>query len=317
MAENPKDYARSILTLGINTTDTTLQLSNTLPYTTARFGTSGDYTVVLRHTSTTDFELIRISGRSGDNLSVASGGRGFGNPVTTPNTWPAGTLVEVVLDVTTILNMLSAVRTPGVVHNGNGNPNGSGTNITPNTTAGNTMTSNSSPSPFVASSSGNFPSYEPYKAFDAIAANSYWIGSPATPSWLEIDLGSNSIVVDNYAVMVNDIPEPTRAPKDWTLEGSNDHTTWNVIDTVTNQTTWTSGQERSFTCDVTTTAYRYYRLYITANNGDASFTQVARVYLFGPSTPFTGAINGDWYIDLVPKALYGPYNGSWSLYALL
>jgi hypothetical protein len=308
MAWNPNDKAEATLASGITNASTVLSLTG--PHV-GRFSSSGDYTVEVVHPSNGTNELIKIASKSGSNLNVAPGGRGFGVPSTTALAFPSGSVVRVVVDRAT-LDGIGGGR-PGVVHNGTTDPNGVAPNVAPAN-----MTSNTSPAPFVASSSGNFPGYDPFYAFNAVLANQYWIGNGVT-GFLRIDLGSNSTIVQTYRVQVNDIPEPTRAPKDWTLEGSNDGTTWTVIDTVINETGWTTGQERSFVCDVTTTAYRYYQINISANNGDGSFIQVANLKLLGTATPFTSAINGDWYMDTVTRKLYGPYTGGgvWNVFSTL
>ncbi len=150
------------------------------------------------------------------------------------------------------------------------------------------MTGNSAPSPFVASASSNYPSYDPYHAFDGlVGGGQYWIGTGAGIDYLQLDIGSgNSHILGSYSIQANTIPEPNRCPKNWTMQGSNDGTTWATVDTQTNQTAWGSGELRSFTCATTTTAYRYFRLSITANNGDATYTDVGELYLsiFGSGT---------------------------------
>ncbi len=143
------------------------------------------------------------------------------------------------------------------------------------------MTTNSLPTPFVASASSEF-----YSAFHAFKDNdgssgTYWLGQNSGVDWLELDIGSgNSKILGAYDIKVNAIPEPNRAPKNWTLQGSNDNSTWTTVDTRTNQTTWLKSQTRSYTCATQTTAYRYFRLNITANNGDATYTQVDELFLY-------------------------------------
>jgi hypothetical protein len=83
-------------------------------------------------------------------------------------------------------------------------------------------------------------------------------------------------------------------PKDWTFEGSNDGTNWTVLDTQTNQvftTTETTDNsnpvlpKQIFTGNmneynfVNTTAYRYYRLNISANNGNPTFLGIQELKL--------------------------------------
>jgi hypothetical protein len=65
------------------------------------------------------------------------------------------------------------------------------------------------------------------------------------------------------------------------MQGSNDGTTWSTLDTQTNQTAWAVFESRLFTV-TGSAAYRYYRLNITANNGDATYTEVAELYLYSP-----------------------------------
>lgn len=59
----------------------------------------------------------------------------------------------------------------------------------------------------------------------------------------------------------------TYMPKDWTFQGSNDGTNFTTLDTQTSQS-WASAAWKTY--DITnTTAYRYYQLNISANNGGA------------------------------------------------
>jgi hypothetical protein len=144
------------------------------------------------------------------------------------------------------------------------------------------LTSNTSHSPFVVSASSIFSSnFDSWKAFQGSWGSlSYWIGTNYGVDWLKLDIGSgNTKKLYSYSIRVNSIPEPTRAPKNWTMEGSNDNLNWDVLDTQTNQTSWTTGESRNFVCATYTTSYRYFRLNITANNGD-TYTQVGELYLY-------------------------------------
>lgn len=143
-------------------------------------------------------------------------------------------------------------------------------------------TSRSSHLPFEILASSRFSgSFDDFKAFDGLIANANtWISAAAPPQWLQIKIATgDKRILSSYAVQVNNYPSPTRAPKDWTMEGSNDGSTWDTLDTVTNETGWGSGEMRNFTCDVATTAYCYFRLNISANNGDG-LVQVAELYLY-------------------------------------
>jgi hypothetical protein len=64
---------------------------------------------------------------------------------------------------------------------------------------------------------------------------------------------------------------PSRASKNWTMQDSNDGSTWAVLDTQAGQA-WTNNETLTFRVPVVSAVYRYYRLNITANNGDGAYT---------------------------------------------
>ena len=59
------------------------------------------------------------------------------------------------------------------------------------------------------------------------------------------------------------------APKDWTFEASNDGISWTILDTVTGETDWGSGETRTYTT-INGTEYAHYRLHISDNNGSVA-----------------------------------------------
>ena len=156
------------------------------------------------------------------------------------------------------------------------------------------LTSNTSHSPFVVSASTE--EYPAWKAFDGITSWApggwYWIGNNNGVDSLVLDLGpGNSKLLLSYTLAI-EVGHSTRCPKDWTMQGSNDNSTWDTLSTVTNQIHWDWGggaDVRTFACDVQTTAYRYFRLNITANQGD-TYTQVAELYLQGDDAAPAGVV---------------------------
>lgn len=145
-----------------------------------------------------------------------------------------------------------------------------------------TMTSNTVPGPFVASATSAFSgTFDAFRAFDGgVGGSQYWIGTGSGVDTLKLDLGSgNAQILDNYDIQANTVPEPLRSPKNWTMQGSNDNSTWTTVDTRTNETSWSSGQLRNYVCATRTTAYRYFRISITANNGDATYTDMGELTL--------------------------------------
>jgi hypothetical protein len=95
-----------------------------------------------------------------------------------------------------------------------------------------------------------------------------------------IDLGSAQ-VLGSYAIGINDA---SRGPLDFEMQGSNDATTWTTVDSRTGITSWTSGALNTYTCATATTAYRYFRLYITQSNG-GQYTNVGELYLYQGVAP--------------------------------
>lgn len=149
----------------------------------------------------------------------------------------------------------------------------SGTDRTP------TMTNNTTPSPYVASASTDSGAgTEAYKAFDN--ADSQWVAS-ATTGYLQLDFGSALWAVDEYRI---EPQSTTRAPKDWTLKASNTGAYAGeevTLDTQTGVTTWSTGVEKTYTFS-NTTKYRYYRITVTANNGDGSNLEIDELNFYAP-----------------------------------
>jgi hypothetical protein len=117
------------------------------------------------------------------------------------------------------------------------------------------------------------------KAFDANASTKWYGGDNNKTGWLAYQFpGSASHVVHSYSVTsANDVP--TRDPKDWQLQGSNDGGTWITVDQRSGQAFANRFQTSSYMCS-NSTAYHLYRLLITANSGATSL-QLAELVLYG------------------------------------
>ena len=120
------------------------------------------------------------------------------------------------------------------------------------------------------------------KLFDGRSATK-WLATEATPS-VQLDFtGDEKYVVDNYSLTyANDAVE--RAPKDWTLAGSNDGVSWVTISEVTGEVDWELFEERSFTTldpnsNINNTSYKMYKFDVIANNG-SSYCQLADLNLY-------------------------------------
>lgn len=145
----------------------------------------------------------------------------------------------------------------------------------------------------------NAPNETAAKAFDDDSATK-WLHFTGSATWLKYDFGSGvAWLVTKYAITsAND--DDTRDPKDFELQGSNDNSAWTTVDTVTGETFASRGLRKEFTCDTPgTTAYRYYRFYINANNGNGSITQLAEIQLYRLSDPVaadTYTVTPEWTI---------------------
>jgi hypothetical protein len=113
-------------------------------------------------------------------------------------------------------------------------------------------------------------------AFDGNSGTK-WLCAPVC--WLQYDFGAGvAQTIKRYDITsANDVP--TRDPRDWQLQGSNDGTNWTAVDTRTGQASFPNRfQTMSFNV-ASPGAYRYYRLNITANNG-ATGTQLSELAMF-------------------------------------
>ncbi|MBN9295480.1 MAG: T9SS type A sorting domain-containing protein [Filimonas sp.] len=89
--------------------------------------------------------------------------------------------------------------------------------------------------------------------------------SGRTALWVQYKSTVPAIVVKYTISSANDVP--ARDPKDWTLQGSNNGTTWTTLDTRSGETFASRMLTKTYTAN-NTNAYLYYRLNITANNGE-------------------------------------------------
>jgi hypothetical protein len=193
------------------------------------------------------------------------------------------------------------------VWTGTADPNGAGSDRAPHN-----MTGGSSPSPYVASASGNVSGFDPWKAFNGVSGDTNsWVQGTTGACWLQLDFGAgNSFLITSYAIQSSNATD--WEPKAWTLQGSNDASTWTTVDTRTSETGWVANSTRTYTCSSPgTTAFRYYRISPSSNNGNGTYTGFSELYLYTSGTPFASGSSGDFYFRLDgSKQVYGPKAGS-------
>jgi len=118
----------------------------------------------------------------------------------------------------------------------------------------------------------------------------------ATTAWITYSFDTPVVATDYVLTSANDAPE--RDPKSWTVDVSDDGATWSPVDTQTNQAFTSRGQTHAYPT-TNSTAHRYYRLSITANNG-SNLSQLA-------DWDLRDARKGD--TPMLAKVLGGPSNG--------
>lgn len=107
-------------------------------------------------------------------------------------------------------------------------------------------------------------SSQAWKAFDSTTTGEYgnaWQSNTGLPQWLKTDFGI-SVIANGYRITARSASN--RMPTAWTFEGSNDNSSWTTLDTRTAQSPSSSAGGTVYTF-TNTTAYRYYRLNISAS----------------------------------------------------
>ena len=147
------------------------------------------------------------------------------------------------------------------------------------------MTAGSTP-PWVASATSSYPGNAAFHAFSSDYETAHWVSNGNPTGYLQLDTGESYLLL-NYTITASGDSQPNRAPKDWTLQGSNNGSDWTTLDTVTGETSWSNSESRNFVCDTTTTYYRYFKITVSANNGDGSYLSIGEFTLFGVKEPLS------------------------------
>jgi hypothetical protein len=80
-------------------------------------------------------------------------------------------------------------------------------------------------------------------------------------AWVQFRANTGNVVVKYTLTSANDVP--ARDPRNWTLQGSNNGTSWTTLNTQTNQTFASRFLTKTYTF-TNSTSYTYYRLNVTA-----------------------------------------------------
>jgi len=159
-----------------------------------------------------------------------------------------------------------------------------------------------------SASSDNPPNETAAKAFDGQTSTKWFNANAGNTGWLRYYFGGPVQRVIRYDLTsANDVPG--RDPKNWQFQGSQNGVTWTTLDTRAGETFPNRFQTKQYPFS-NTTAYAYYRLNVTANNGDAtgiqlaelSFTDAPVISTVPPTLNFelnAGALKFSWPLDHV------------------
>lgn len=140
------------------------------------------------------------------------------------------------------------------------------------------------------SASSNLLFHDPGDAFssnwdeDTGAGVSSWASSTGANEWLRYDFGAGNqkaiVAVDIWARP--DTAFSTQSPKDFTIEYSDNGSSWTVAWTVTGSTGWRSREHRKFvktghTDSSTMGSHTYWRIMVTESHGAASNTGIGEI----------------------------------------
>lgn len=124
-----------------------------------------------------------------------------------------------------------------------------------------------------------------FRAFDANINTRWTTTSGNTTGFIGYDFGvDNPKIITHYSIRSSHVADNMpRSPKGWVFEGSNNGSSWTVLDTKANQSAWAISERRVF-ATTNTTSYRYYRIRITANQGHANYLTIGEIEFMSSPT---------------------------------
>ncbi|GAB4387213.1 discoidin domain-containing protein [Albidovulum sp.] len=138
------------------------------------------------------------------------------------------------------------------------------------------MTSNTAPSGEVIVTNGYGGPGDGYVLFDKDAGTAKSFNGASFE--IRYDFPS-ATTLRKYAVTGAGAGYTDRSPKNWTFEGSNDGVDWTVLDTRIDQTGWAGSETRDY-IPASYGSYLKYRLKVTANNGNGSYSELREVAFY-------------------------------------
>lgn len=145
------------------------------------------------------------------------------------------------------------------------------------------MTSNTTPSPYVVTSSTPYSdTYLPWKAFNGTAeSNTDAFCCQTSSGWIQLDF-SKPTRISKFGMACRffvGVEDWKTAPKRFILYGSNDGSVYHLIKDITKETQWTSAE--FITIDLETDyTFRYYKIELVSTFGGTNVNIVSYIKFF-------------------------------------
>jgi hypothetical protein len=123
----------------------------------------------------------------------------------------------------------------------------------------------------------------PALAFDGDPATAWQTSTGTTTGTLTYQFASNAAVIVTRYSLTSAADTPAADPQDWLFQGSYDGVNWITLDSRSGQAFTARGQTLEFGF-ASNSAFRYFRLVVTANHGDSSMLQLAGLQFFSPDS---------------------------------
>lgn len=164
-----------------------------------------------------------------------------------------------------------------------------------------TMTGFTGPSNWTYSDTQYNANRVAWKAFNNTTSadldDSWESDGSAFPHWIAYKFTTPTLI-SQYAIAPRAF-DGTYYPKTWKFQGSTDGSIWVDLDSRTNITSWTAYTFNYYTA-TNSTAYQYYRLYITAGS-DANYVTIQEIKLLSPGAAvplgvlqYNGSLTSKW-----------------------
>ena len=157
-----------------------------------------------------------------------------------------------------------------------------------------TMTSNSAPSGIASASAEESASYAAWKGVDG-STGTYWSSYSSTPTQTWGYEFASAKTITQYVITARG--SASYDLDDWTFEGYNG-STWDVLDTVTGEATWTASEKRVFQFS-NTTAYTKYQINVTSSGNYIGFQEIEMM------EASTGYGTNGFFLDFADSAFLG------------